>query len=97
MKRSKQCPKCESLRVGYLPSQPDAAHGKVSARTVGNDLAQKSMWNIYRGLSGTLEAYMCADCGYYESYVKDVGLVELENLDGFRWVNPAKPKADPYR
>ncbi len=24
MKRTKQCPKCQSLTIGYLPSQPDA-------------------------------------------------------------------------
>lgn len=97
MKRTKQCPKCESLRIGYLPSQPDVAHGRVAERAVGNDPDRESMWNLHRGLAGTLEAYLCADCGYYESFVKDIERVQLDKLEGFRWVNPETPEPTPYR
>jgi predicted nucleic-acid-binding Zn-ribbon protein len=73
MKHSKKCPKCGSLRVAYLPIQPDR-HGayKDQPRSVGMEDAITGFFSdipIQRHL-GELEAYVCAACGYHESYVK---------------------------
>ncbi len=91
MKKSKQCPKCDSLRIGYLESQPDKEeYGCYTDQVVGRKTGKIPV--------GLLEAYVCTDCGYHETYVKDLPDVPWEKIDGFRWVNP--PQQDepgPYR
>jgi hypothetical protein len=32
-----------------------------------------------------IEAFVCADCGYFEEYVKDTGNVPWDKLPHFRW------------
>jgi len=44
-----------------------------------------------------LEAYICADCGYFESYVRTPDEVPWNDLVSFRWVNAAPPREGPYR
>ena len=93
MKASKQCPKCDSLRVGYLenvldswgPSYPlkPAKMGKVGLNPIS--------------ATGELEAYICAECGFYETYVKDPGALDFDNIVGFHWLNPPPLEEGPYR
>ena len=42
-------------------------------------------------LMGKLESYVCADCGYHESYVVEPHAIEWEAMRGFRWVNEPLP------
>lgn len=113
MKRSKQCPKCQSLRVGYLAAQADAddsfhSEGKhfsraeeATNRPVGHSdqIVETGFWAFgdVRLLLGELEAYVCVDCGYHESYVKSPESLEWESLRGFSWVNPPQSGDGPYR
>jgi hypothetical protein len=115
VKKTKQCPKCSSLRIGYLAEQPDVekvidrADGvgpftpeiDTATRAVGHSAQtyETGFWdhNDIRLLLGSLEAYVCTDCGYHESYVKDPGSLEWEQLRGFAWVNPKGDDAGPYR
>lgn len=94
MKASKQCPKCKSLRIGYLETQLDLAHAGPAQGYVGK--GPGSIWR--HEFIGALEAYVCADCGYHESYVKDVAAVRWERVEGFRWVNEDPgPGSGPFR
>jgi len=34
-----------------------------------------------------VESWMCADCGYYETYVKSPETFRLDMLLDFRWAN----------
>jgi len=117
MKRSKQCPKCDSRQIGHLNFQPDAndvvalradadsdrtAHvaspNQVITRALGVSreptvLSLGNAWPLY----GKLEAYVCTDCGYHETYVVEVKQLEWERLQGFTWVNPDGPHGGPFR
>src|SRR5262245_58245088 len=114
MKRTKQCPKCESVRIGYLEEQLDAddrvehadrshpdriraVHG-FTPRFAG--VHSVPVWGntpSYRPLVGALEAYVCTDCGYFETFVKEPRTVAWEQLVGFSWVNPPPPEGGPFR
>ena len=105
MKTSKQCPKCQSLRIGYLEevqdktdiTRSDTGEGYMEPKSVGF-VEEPSFWAGTKRMSvGQFEAYVCADCGYFEHYVKSPESVEFEKLKGFHWVNPDKSEAGPYR
>ena len=96
MKKTKQCPKCESRRVGHITYQPDADGGRTAWRLVGRPRYPDSV-KLDAAQLGVLEAYVCTECGYYESYVKDVDSVRWSELSGFRLVNPEPDKEGPYR
>lgn len=123
MKRTKQCPKCESRRIGYLAKQVDANDLVVMPDTrklppdvpiAMNTLAQRvpprmvgiSKERIETGaftygtvspLLGQLEAYVCTECGYHESYVHDPSAVRWTDLVGFSWVNDPPVSEGAYR
>ena len=85
MKKSKQCPKCQSLRVAYLPTQVDEGdvyYNRKVART-----KKSGFYGVSPGV-GELEAYLCADCGYFETYVKEPKKMEWDKLIDLQWVNP---------
>jgi hypothetical protein len=95
MKRSKQCPKCESRKVGYINYQPESDGSSFRWRviaTVREQLAYGSRPRV-----GELEAYVCTECGYYESYVRKPDVIPWENLSGFRMLNPDPDPDGPYR
>ena len=46
---------------------------------------------------GQLEAWVCTECGFYETYVKDPSTVPFDELDGFRWVHPRPVEGGPFR
>ncbi len=112
MKKSKQCPKCDSLRIGFIEVQPDvenlvAADGgpamrgtAVPARVVGVGKVVDSGWYNWGQISpliGTLEAYVCADCGYHESYVSEPQSVDWDSIRKFSWVNADPARDTPFR
>jgi predicted nucleic-acid-binding Zn-ribbon protein len=88
MKKSKQCPKCESLRVGILRGvrEDKLLYPKSDGTYSGSTAA-----DIDR------DAFICTECGYYESYVRHFDSVLWDELYDFQWMNP-KPQPDgPYR
>ena len=98
MKKSKQCPKCESLKIGHLEYQVDRStkFDQATERVLG--FSEEPGWLADTQVKlGRLEAYLCGECGYYESYVIRPKKVEWDKLTGFRWVNPSPQDAGPYR
>ena len=98
MKASKQCPKCDSLKVGYLENVLDRGQaGSAVQATVGHTEPHGN-WVIKSfEYVGNLEAFICADCGYFEHYVKSPKEVPYDKLEGFHWLNPEPPEEGPYR
>lgn len=96
MKASKQCPKCSSLKVGSLETVPDYSHGSAVSPAVAGLSAPSDFWGIQKGF-GLLEAYVCAECGFFETYVKDPATVPFEQIVGFRWLNETPDSKMPYR
>jgi predicted nucleic-acid-binding Zn-ribbon protein len=84
MKQSRACPKCHSTRVGYLEFQTDKTGEISGARSVGHRVVQREI-AIDVSEAGDLEAYVCTECGYFESYVKQPAAVPWTQLAGFRW------------
>ncbi len=110
MKRTKKCPKCDSLRIGYVDTQIDlderafrfeggaATRGKPPDRVVGHGKPLST--GAFAGASplvGVLEAYVCTECGYHESYVKEPRTIDWVGIVGFTWVNPGAPSNGPFR
>lgn len=88
MKASRQCPKCTSKRIGFLEMQADQTKGSPTGRALGFTGA----YDGYIGQSkrdpiGLLEAYVCMDCGYHESYVTAPDRLQWQQLAGFHYVN----------
>lgn len=101
MKASKQCPKCHSLKVGYMETAPSHVLGKEQL-----DSPAKRNWfaEVFdepptgpelRAVG--LEAYVCSRCGYYETYVKDPAAVNFDKVVGLRWLNETSGTEGPYR
>ena len=123
MKRTKQCPKCQSIKIGYLPEQPDAddvlvapkvagidpsmpAIGSQAARSLpprtlglSTDSVESGFWQhgTVTPLIGRLEAYVCTDCGYHETYVASPAAVPWKKLVGFVLINEPGARVGPYR
>ena len=96
MKRSKQCPKCESRKVGYINHQPEGDGEGFRWRVVAR-VREPQRHGSPRPRIGELEAYVCTDCGYYESYVRDPDRTPWSELSGFRMLNPEPESEGPYR
>jgi len=69
MRKSKQCPKCDSTRIGV--------YGKLYG-------CNSHVTNQ------PVESWICADCGYYETYVKSPNTTRLDMLLDFRWANQGR-------
>ena len=90
MKRTRQCPKCHSLEVGYLERMLDYTTLGPVAQHLGQCVDDE-------GVVGQIEVYVCTACGFFESYVKDHDLVDFARLSGFRYLNPRDESGPPYR
>ena len=97
MKHSGICPKCNSKKIGYLENviqRTEASVGSEAVRghcaaPVGIERNESSGFIkvIKEGPVGTLEAYFCGSCGYYETYIKDPSSIQYESIIGFKWIN----------
>lgn len=97
MKEIGMCPKCKSGKVGYLENVIQRTDGIYNGAPVrGHSPAPAGIERkesngflkvIQEGPVGQLEAYLCASCGYFETYLKEPGSVPFESIVGFRWVN----------
>jgi predicted nucleic-acid-binding Zn-ribbon protein len=84
MKKSERCPKCGSTTIGHLENVWDSNADHLVVGTTKDFLIRPA---------GTLEAYICAECGYYETYVKDPTSVRFGELRGFRWIKAPQENA----
>jgi hypothetical protein len=78
MKGSKQCPKCNSLRVGLL-------QGVVETNIIlepGSDAGLS-----HPGKEIHRDAYICGACGYYETYVRTEDMSVLDDYPDFKWLD----------
>lgn len=89
MKKSHRCPRCHSNRVGYLEEVKDSSVDRLVVGTTAATLFVKKI--------GALEAYLCADCGFYQTYVKEPRSISYEEIEGFHWLNPEQSRQGPYR
>jgi predicted nucleic-acid-binding Zn-ribbon protein len=97
MKQSHTCPKCSSQKIGYLENVIHRAEVFVEgADRIGHSEAPLGIQRtesqgfikvIKEEPAGSLEAYFCTDCGYYETYVKDSASLQFDSIVGFSWVN----------
>lgn len=89
MKRTWQCPKCESAQVGYFESLIDASRESYVSRSIGLLEGDEGGW-LGPGYtaSGEIEAFVCTDCGYFEEYVKDPKNINWDKMEGWRWCHP---------
>ena len=91
MKKTQQCPKCESLIIGTFPEVFDLVTAKEDAQ--GGTFNGCKMFQV--------TVYVCGDCGYYEKYLKTMPADRETPLDEtdvkFTWIRrPPEPKG-PYR
>jgi predicted nucleic-acid-binding Zn-ribbon protein len=96
MKTSKRCPKCHSAKVGWVESVLDRAHFNAPISSAAG-FTEPRGWMMEQQGVGQLEAYVCATCGYYETYVKDPASVSFDTIKGFRWLNETPGTGQPYR
>lgn len=96
MKRTKQCPKCQSRKVGYIPYQPESQGESFRWRKIAT-VREPGRFGAVPPRLGELEAYVCTDCGYYESYVRSPETTPWSDLSGFRLLNPDPDPDGPYR
>lgn len=87
MKQSKECPKCGGLAIGMFPRSGVSVVEKDGSVSLGGSFAA--------------EIVTCADCGYYETYMrtplsqwkKPVEKSEYE----FVWLRPPPGAQGPFR
>lgn len=101
MKKNKCCPKCDSLRIGHLAEVADSVGGGANSRQALGDSSTppKGLWQQLNHVRHHhyVEAFICTDCGYMETYAKDPATVPFERLPGFSWVNPEHTRQGPFR
>ena len=102
MKFDKKCPKCSSDKIGHLVSTLDREN--TSTGGVRSVVGQADKEGTFKGatvmpgdLWGSLEAYVCTECGYFEHYVYRPEQVPFELLKGFSWVNKDHEPQGPFR
>ena len=99
MKQTKVCPKCNSNKIGYLENVIQRTEASVASQEVrGHCPAPLGISRsesggfikvIKEGPVGTLEAYICGSCGYYETYIKEPSSIQYETILGFKWLSPS--------
>jgi hypothetical protein len=96
MKRSWQCPKCQSFRVGYLEALEDQGH-QAGDRRIGKISVGSVLGFAAYTAHGDVEAFVCTDCGYFEEYVKNAQAIQWDSMKGFRWCRPEAVGRPPVR
>lgn len=101
MKKTRQCPKCDSLKIGFLPNAlPELLQEDPVSPRHEEDPPQRlnpiEQMLAQSRIVDRLEAFICTDCGFYEMYLGHPESMRFEQVDGFRWLNAAQG-ANPYR
>lgn len=88
MKRSGTCTKCRSSRVVKVERVPDAGdytgsgRGHFTGRTASIHVPRAILSRKDGVICGETEAYVCADCGWFEEYVADPAGVAWDEVEG---------------
>ena len=93
MRTSNKCIKCGSLAIGHLNRLFDLTverSASLPSKTLG------VLGNTRQG-AGLLEAFVCTECGYVETYVKEPTTISFDRLRGFRWVNEPNAQRGTFR
>jgi hypothetical protein len=105
MRESGRCPTCFGEKIAYLECLLDQresylALGTMSYRPVwveGATIAAGDPAKVttHKGSktttkAGTVEVFICAECGRLESYVQDPQWVPFERLNAFAWIGAAE-------
>jgi hypothetical protein len=93
MRTSNKCIKCGSLAIGHL----ERLYELTGDRKAGLPTSMLGVLGSTRQGAGPLEAYVCTECGYFETYVKAPATVPFHQLRGFRWVNEPNPQRGTFR
>lgn len=93
MRASNKCIKCGSLAIGHVARRYDETNDRKEGFTTQ---VLGVLGNRRIGV-GPLEAYVCTDCGYVETYVIAPATVQFEQIRGFSWVNEPDPQRGPFR
>jgi len=90
MKKTGQCPKCLSRKLGHLDYVTDRDEYPGTTRSLAVGLHKS------RGLfsevldrdhaASPVEAWVCTACGYFEEHVRDPANVDWASLEHFTWV-----------
>ncbi len=91
--RNGTCIKCGHTRIRHIANVPDV-HTENNWETRARNREFRVLGAVERKtgmfsreqLLAEVEAYVCADCGYFEEYVKQPADVPWEELPGSRWV-----------
>jgi predicted nucleic-acid-binding Zn-ribbon protein len=77
------------VAVGVMRYRPEYVSPAHLKQQTGKVLKQDSVSRAPETTTkaGTVEAYLCARCGYLERYVQDPTWMPFERLEGFTWVN----------
>jgi predicted nucleic-acid-binding Zn-ribbon protein len=104
MKQTKQCPKCRSLRVGFLERQYERSgeyDSDYERPAVLVEETRRAFWSgkekLVTGRFGSLEAYICTECGYHETYVVDPQNIPWDRVAGFHFLHAEVDGEGPYR
>ena len=99
MKVRRRCPKCGSSNVGFLERVVDKGRLSDEDAAVGVTVCRDAGWLLREvAFVGSLEAYVCTNCGYFEHYVRDPKALDFEGMTGFEWVNDLRlASGRPYR
>lgn len=93
MRASNKCIKCGSLAVGHVARR----HDDNGQWKEGFNTMVLGVLGSRRVGVGPLEAYVCTECGYVETYVITPGSVDFESIRGFRWVNDPNAQRGGFR
>ncbi len=93
MRNSNKCIKCGSLAIGHVARRvDDNGDHKVTLNTMTLGVLGQRRVGV-----GPLEAYVCTECGYMETYVIAPQAVSFEQVRGFRWLNEPNAERGPFR
>lgn len=92
MKRTRQCPKCQGHKFWVFPQAELPRPNTVNA-TIPVVLAMKKTSNNYPIAVATIEAWICAECGFAEWYGDPADIQATANrfsqsdVTGLQWVD----------
>jgi hypothetical protein len=94
--RDGSCTKCGSRKIGYLERVVHRTEATVSGTAVrghatapvgvGSSTSGSFIKVITNFPIGEFEAFVCGDCGAFETYVKNPNDVPWDQIHGFRWI-----------
>lgn len=89
IKTKRRCPSCHSSRIGVLEGVRDSSVDHLVVGQLATGLLRRNV--------GTIEAYVCTECGLYQPFIRHPRTIPYEQLQGFHWLAPRPAAGGPYR